>query len=257
MSPDETPTEPQIDVGEAEAKPKKSMKERFAFLDKSGASMDKVPGVNKIPRSARVLVLIIAVVLIVSIIAISWPSGEKPPELPDTVNVAKLEDWSWTSGSTQGEFLNEGTTLTQALSSMIEGNGTIFIEMVEVTITWQDEPDGSIGPRQKENQPDTFQLEINSTINASAMSEEMSNTHGASQSISVFVDIADSGYSYLVIGNTTGIKLGDDVTPGEINIIVHMIVAGDHTSSPQILIINDFGNDYTIEISVNGKVIPE
>ena len=73
MSPDESPTEPQIDVGEAEAKPKKSMSERFAFLDKSGESMDKVPGVNKIPRSARVLVLIIAVVLIVAIIAISWP----------------------------------------------------------------------------------------------------------------------------------------------------------------------------------------
>jgi hypothetical protein len=257
MSPDESPTEPQIDVGEAEAKPKKSMKERFAFLDKSGESMDKVPGVNKIPRSARVLVLLIAVILIVSVIAISWPSGDKPVVEPDHVDVTKLEDWSWSSGSTQGDFLNEGTTFTQALASMIEGNGTIFIERVDVTITWQDEPDGSIGPRQKQNQPDTFQLEINSTINVSAMSEEMSNTHGASQTISVFVDIADSGYDYLVIGNTTGIKLGEDVTPGDINIIIHMIVAGDHTSSPQILIINDFGNDYTIEISVTGKMIPE
>lgn len=259
MSPDETPTEPQIDVGEAEAeaKPKKSMKERFAFLDKSGESMDKVPGVNKIPRSARVLVLIIAVVLIVAIIAIAWPSGDKPDPEPDTVNVAKLEDWSWAPGSTQGDFLNEGTSTTLTLASLIEGNGTIFIETVDVTITWQDEPDGSIGPRQKENQPDTFQLEINSTANVSALSEEMSNTHGSSQSISLSINIADSGYDYLVMGNTTGIKLGDDVTSGDINIIINMIVAGDHTSSPQLLIINDFGNDYTIEISVSGKIIPD
>ena len=259
MSPDETPTEPQIDVGEAEAeaKPKKSMKERFPFLDKSGESMDKVPCVNKIPRSARVLVLLIAVVLIVAIIAIAWPSGDKPDDEPDTVNVDKLEDWSWSSGSTLADFLNEGTTATHALSAMIEGNGTIFIERVDVTITWTDEPDGSIGPRQKENQPDTFKLEINSSINVSALSEEMSNTHGASQSISLSVDIADSGYTYLVMGNTSDLKLGDDVVLGDLNIIVHMIVAGDHTSSPQVLIINDFGNDYSIEISAIGKNIPE
>lgn len=257
MSPDETPTEPQIDVGEAEVKPKKSMKERLAFLDKSGESLDKVPGVNKIPRSARVLVLLIAVILIVSIIWVAWPSGDEPVIEPDTVNVDKLEDWTWSSGSTQADVLNEGMTLTYALSAMIEGNGTIFIETVDVTITWTDEPDGSIGPRQKENQPDTFQLEINSTANVSAMSEEMSNSHGASQSISLSVDIADSGYTYMVIGNTTDLKLGEDVVSGELNIIVHMIVAGDHTSQPQLLIINDFGNDYTIEISATGKNIPE
>ena len=256
MSPDETPTEPQIDVGEAEAKPKKSMKETFAFLDKSGESMDKVPGVNKIPRSARVLVLIIAVVLIVAIIAISWPSGDKPVDEPDNVNVDKLEDWSWASGSIQGDFVTEGGTGTHAIASMIEGNGTIFIERVDVTITWTDEPDGSIGPRQKENQPDTFQLELNSTVNVSEMSAEMSNTHGTSQSISVSVDIADSGFTYLMIGNTTGLKLGDDVTMGDINFIVHMIEAGNHSSPPELLLINDTGNDYSIEITVTGKNIP-
>ncbi len=256
MSPDESPTEPQIDVGEAEAKPKKSMSERFAFLDKSGESMDKVPGVNKIPRSARVLVLLIAVILIVAIIAISWPSGDKPVVEPDHVDVAKLEDWSWSSGITQAEFLNEGTTFTHTLASMIEGNGTIFIERIDVTITWQDEPDGSIGPRQKVNQPDTFQLEINSTINVSAMSEEMSNAHGTSQTITIFVDIDDSGYTYLVMGNTTDLKLGDDVIMGDINIMVHMIVAGNHSNPPELLLINDVGNDYSIEISATGKNIP-
>ncbi len=257
MSLDETPTEPQIVVGEAEAKPKKSMKERMAFLDSTGKSMDDVPVVNKIPRSARLLVLIIiAVVIIGAMIWIALPSGDKPIDEPDNVNVDKLEDWSWASGSIQGDFVTEGGTGTHALASMIEANGTIFIERVDVTITWTDEADGSIGPRQKENQPDTFQLELNSTINVSEMSTEMSNSHGTSQSISVSVDIADSGFTYLMIGNTTGLKLGDDVTTGDLNIIVHMIMAGDHSSPPELLLINDTGNDYYIEISITGKNIP-
>jgi len=260
MSLDETPTEPQIDVGEAEAKPKKSLKERMAFLDKSGKPMDGVPFFNKIPRSARLLVIIIiAVVLIGAIIMISGKSGNEPIDTPDTVNVDKLEDWSWSSGSSQIPLLNEGTIATHALSALIDANTTVFIESVDVTITWTDEPDGSIGPRQKENQPDTFQLEINSTAsdNMSAMSEETSNSHGSSGTITVSINVADSGYSYLVMGNTTDLKLGDDVITGDINVLVHMIVAGDHTSQPQILIINDVGNEYSIDITVNGKSIPE
>jgi hypothetical protein len=259
MSPDETPTEPQIDVGEAEVKPKKSMKERFAFLDKTGESMDNVKGINKIPRSMRVLVLLVAVILIGAIIWIAWPSGDEPTPEPDTVNIDQLEDWSWSSGSSQVPLLNEGSTGTHALSALIDANTTVFIESVDVTITWTDEPDGSIGPRQKENQPDTFQLEINSSAsdNMSAMSEEISNTHGTSGTITVSINVADSGYSYLVMGNTTDLKLGDDVLTGDINVLVHMIVAGDHTSQPQILIINDVGNEYSIDITVNGKSVPE
>ncbi len=257
MSLDETPTEPQIDVGEAEAKPKKSLKERMAFLDKTGKPMDGVPVFNKIPRSARLLVvIIIAVVLIGAIILIAGPSGDGPIDTPDTVNIDKLEDWSWSSGSIQGDFVTEGGTGTHAIASMIEGNGTIFIERVDVTITWTDEADGSIGPRQKENQPDTFVLEINSTANVSAESAETSNAHGSSQTISMSLDIADSGYTYLVMGNTTDLKLGDDVTMGDINILVHMIIAGNHSSPPELLLINDLGNDYTVEISASGKNIP-
>ncbi len=257
MSPDETPTEPQIDVGEAEVKPKKSMKERFAFLDKSGESMDNVKGINKIPRSMRVLVLLVVVILLVAIIWVAWPSGDEPTPEPNTVNIDKLEDWSWSSGSAPADLLTEGLTDTYPLSALIDANTTVFIESVDVTITWTDEPDGSIGPRQKENQPDTFSLEINSSANISAMSEDISNSHGSSGTITVSVDIADSGYSYLLIGNTTDLKLGDDVMTGDLNILVHMIVAGDHTSQPQILIINDTGNDYSIEITVTGKSAPE
>jgi hypothetical protein len=257
MSPDETPTEPQIDVGEAEVAPKKSMMERLAFLDKAGGSMDNVRGVNKIPRSARVIVLLVVFFLILAVILVAWPSGDNStiPE-PKTLDPAKLDDWSWSSGSTQADFVNEGGTGTHALSSLIEGNGTIFIERIDVTITWTDEPDGNIGPRQKENQPDTFKLEINSSFNVSAMSGEMSNAHGTSQTITLSADIADSGYTYLVMGNTTDLKLGDDVTMGDINIIVHMIIAGNHSSPPELLLINDLGNDYTIEISATGKNIP-
>ncbi len=259
MSPDETPTEAQTETGvaEAEAKPKKSMKERMAFLDKSGKSMDKVPGLNKVPRAARVLVIIVVLILIFSIVYVALPSGEDPPDLPQTLNIEKLEDWSWAPGSIQAEFLNEEASFTYTLSQMIEGNGTIFIEKVDVTITWTDEPDESIGPRQKENQPDTFQLEINSTANVSAMSEEMSNSHGTSMSISLSIDISDSGYKYMVLGNTTGLELGDDVTTGDINIIVHMIIAGNHSNPPELLLVVDRGNDYSIEISASGKENPE
>ncbi len=259
MSPDETSTEAQTETGvaEAEAKPKKSMKERMAFLDKSGKSLDKVPGLNKVPRPARVLVIIVVLILIFSIVYVALPSGEDPPYVPSTLNIDKLEDWSWAPGSIQAEFLNEGASFTYTLSQMIEGNGTIFIEKVDVTITWTDEADGSIGPRQKENQPDTFQLEINSTANVSAMSEEMSNSHGTSMSIMLSIDISDSGYNYMVLGNTTDLELGDDVTTGDINIIVYMIIAGNHSNPPELLLINDFGNEYSIEISASGKENPE
>ena len=260
MSPDETSTEAQTETGEAdaEAKTKKSMKERMAFLDKGGKSMDKVPGLNKMPRSARVvLVIVVVLILLAAILYVAMPSGKEEPKEPSTLNVDKLQDWSYAPGAVTATFLNEGQTAPYSLSTMVAGNGTLFIDKVDVTITWTDEPDGSIGPRQKENQPDTFQLEINSSINVSAMSEEMSNSHGTSMSISLSVDISDSGYKYLVLGNTTGVKLGDDVITGDINVLVHMIVAGDHTSQPQILIINDFGNDYSIEISASGKQIPD
>jgi len=52
-------------------------------------------------------------------------------------------------------------------------------------------------------------------------------------------------------------KLPDDVAVSDINVIVYMVVAGDHHSSPEFLYLNDFGNEYTIEITLAGKVIPE
>lgn len=267
MSPDDAVSPEVQPAAEAEeAKPKKSMKERMAFMSKGGEKMDKVPVFNKIPKSFRLLVvlLIVVVVIIAGVSIAFWGGGGDGS--PDngggkTINPAKLSDWEWTppGGIMQQPLLNEGSAAPFSLSSLIATNGTVFVDYVEVTITWQDEPDGSIGPRQKENEPDTFQLEINSSANVSAMSQEVSNTHGSTATITLSLDIGSmSDYSYLVIGNVSDdAKLPDDVMESDINIIVHMINAGDHHSSPEFLYINDFGNDYTLEIKVSGKELPE
>jgi hypothetical protein len=260
MSPDDTvatETGPAPDA--AEAAPKKSIKERLQFLGKGGEKMDKVPVFNKIPKSMRlIVVLLIVVVLIVAFVGIGMMGGDDKPPTPNgkTINPAKLDDWSWPSGVLSQSLLNEGTTQTFSIGGMLPANGTMLVDFIEVTITWQDEPDGSVGPRQKTNEPDTFQLEVNSSANVSGISQETSNSHGSSQSITLSVDVGASGFSYLALGNVSDVKLPPDVVVSDLNVMVHMIVAGDHHSSPEIVYINDFGNDYSIEITLSGKVIP-
>jgi len=261
MSPDDAiPTVTETAPDAVEAAPKKSMKERMQFLTKGGEKMDKVPGINKIPKSSRlIVVLLIFVVLIVAVALISMTGGEdKPPDIgTKNIDPAKLDDWSWTSGALDQTLLNEGSAQPFSMGTMIETNGTVFVDHIEVTITWTDEPDGSVGPRQKTNEPDTFQLEVNSSANVSALSEEASNVHGSSATITLTLDVGTSDYSYLVLGNVSDAKLPDDVAVSDINVIVYMVVAGDHHSSPEFLYLNDFGNEYTIEITLAGKVIPE
>ena len=261
MSPDDAvPTETEPAPAAEEAAPKKSMKERMQFLTKGGDKMDKVPVFNKIPKSARlIVVLLIVVVLIVAFVGIGMMGGKDAPngDTPKTLDTAKLADWSLTPDVMQMPLLGEGTSQTFTVSDMVSGNATVFIDFIEVTITWTDEPDGSVGPRQKTNEPDTFMLEVNSSANVSGMSAETSNSHGSSQTITLSVDVSASGYSYLVLGNATDVKLPDDVVIGDLNIIVYMIEAGDHHSSPEFLYINDFGNDYSLSVSLSGKYIPE
>lgn len=253
-----TETEPAAEA--EEAMPKKTMQERMAFMSKGGEKMDKVPGINRVPKSMRLIVVIIIVVMVLAAIsvAVMMSGGDNKPT-PNTNNIdpAKLEDWSWNTGALAQPLLNEGTSQPFSIGDMIETKGTVLVDSIEVTITWTDEPDGNVGPRAKENEPDTFMLEVNSSANVSAMSQEMSNSHGTSQSITLSVDVGTSDYSYIVLGNVSDVKLPDDVVVSDLNVIVYMVVAGDHHSSPEFLFINDFGNDYSIEISLTGKVIPE
>ncbi len=102
MSPDDaTSTETGPAAEAEEAKPKKSMKERMAFMSKGGDKMDKVPGINKVPKSMRVLVVILIVVVIVlavSAVALMGGSDEKPGPDTNTLNPTKLDDYDWSSG---------------------------------------------------------------------------------------------------------------------------------------------------------------
>ncbi|MCJ2540567.1 MAG: hypothetical protein LN414_04790 [Candidatus Thermoplasmatota archaeon] len=260
MSLASNPTESEPAAEAVEAKPKKSMMDRMAFMSKGGEKMDKIPLINKAPRSMRlILVIIIVVVLIVAVSAVVMMMGGDDKSGPSTnkIDPAKLEDWSWDLGAIVQSFLNEGSAESFSIGDMIETNGTVLVDSIEVTITWTDEPDGSVGPRAKTNEPDTFMVEVNSSANVSAMSQEMSNTHGSSQSIILSLDVGTSEFSYLVLGNLSDVKLPDDVVVSDLNVIVYMVEAGDHHSSPELLFLNDLGNDYSIEISLSGKVISE
>ena len=264
MSPDDaTSTEPAPVADAEEAETKRSMMDRLAFMSKGGDKMDKVPVINKVPKSLRVLfVIILVVVVVVAVVAASMlMGGEDKPDggSGKTIQPEKLEDWTWGPGPMAQPLLDEGRSQPFSLAALIENNGTVLVDQVEVTITWTDEPDTNLGPRQKENEPDTFQLEMNSSANVSAMSDQMSNSHGQSMSITLTLDVGTSDYSYLVLGNVSAdMKLPDDVAVSDINIIVHMIEAGDfHSPPPEFVYVNDFGNDYSIDIMASGKIVPE
>ncbi|UCC93782.1 MAG: hypothetical protein JSW25_03705, partial [Thermoplasmata archaeon] len=140
MSPDDanpTETEPAGDA--EETKPKKTMGERMAFLTKGGEKFDNVKGFNKIPRSLRVLTLLIIVVLVVVIVMALMMMGggdDKPPTNANRIDPAKLEDFSWSSGPTMGTA-SEFQQIQFTLDGMLEGNGTILVDSISMTLEWQ------------------------------------------------------------------------------------------------------------------------
>jgi hypothetical protein len=241
-------------VAEADAGERK---DRLAFIGKAGDSMGKIPVVNKIPRSMRLIAVLLVLVIIIAVIAVALPGGKKTDNGgPSTINPDKLEDWKWGEQVFSGN-LNEGSSSVLLIDDIVDKDATIFVKSIQATLTWTDEPDGNIGPRQKENEPDTFQLEINGTEGMSIISVETSNTHGSSGTIIVSVDAESAGYSYLVLGNVSDAKLPDDVVIGSLEVIVYMIVAGDHHSPPpEFVYINDFGNDYELTLTAEGKTLP-
>lgn len=262
MSPDDaTSTEAGPATEDTEAKPKKSMKERMAFMSKGGDKMDKVPGINKVPKSMRVLVvLLIVVVLIlaVSAIALMGGNGDKPDPDIKKLDPAKMEDLDWSSGPNAGTA-SEFSETTMTLDTLIGENQTVLVDSITITLEWQDEPDQTWAGRVRENSPDSFQLRIDvGNGNYTVESEMTSNDVGSKTgSVSLTMDMGLSNFTYVVVGNVTDADLPEDITDMGVNLVIIMGEAGDfYASGPAAFKLNDFGNDYTLTVSVTGKVIP-
>jgi len=259
MSPDDatgTATEPAAPA--EEVAPKKSLKERMAFLTKGGEKMDKVPGINKVPKSMRMLlVLLIVAVVIIAIAAVAMMGGEEnTTPKSNTINPAKLEDFSWSSGPVSGS-MSENQESQMSLSSMLS-NGTILVDSVEMFLEWQDEPDQTWAGRVRENSPDSFQLRI-AIGNETFESDMTANDAGSKQgSVALSLDMSMTNYTYVLVGNDTDIKLPEGVAEMSINLFIVMGEAGDlYASGPALFKLNDTGNDYTLTVSVTGKVVPD
>jgi hypothetical protein len=263
MSPDDaTETGTEAATEAEEAKPKKSMKERMAFMGKGGEKMDKVPVINKVPRSMRVLlVLLIVVVVVLAIVAIGMMGGDGPSTNggDKTVNIAKLDDFDWSSGPLSGSA-SEFQTIQMPLDTMISGNGTILVDGISMSLEWQDEPDQTWAGRVRENSPDSFQLRIDiGGGNYTVESEMTPNDAGSKQgTVSLALDMATTNFTYVMVGNATGMDLPEEVFDLPIDLFIIMGEAGDlYASGPAMFKLNDFGNDYTLTVSITGKVIPE
>jgi hypothetical protein len=181
------------------------------------------------------------------------PTDQGPPGIrPD-----RLDDWTWTADAITAN-LNEGESTFIRIDDLVPSNGTFFVNTISVTLEWEDEPDQNLGPRMKTNEPDTFQVEIDASANVSTISAETANDPSSYQgSISLRLDVGSHGYNYIVMGNASDVKLGDDILVTQIEVLVHMIEAGDyHSPPPEFIFINDFGNDYTLTVSLSGKILP-
>jgi hypothetical protein len=210
------------------------------------------------------LAWVIAGIIIIGVSAVTLGLGDGPSDQgPTTIKPERLEDWSWSSEAIS-DYLEEGgidfgVYSRFELDSLVPANGTFFVNSVRLTLEWEDEPDQNLGPRLKTNEPDTFQVEIAVSMDINMISPETSNDPSSRQgSISLNLDMASHGYSYFIIGNASELNLGDDIlvdTRADVN--VYMIEAGDyHSPPPEFLFINDFGNDYTLTISLSGKILP-
>jgi hypothetical protein len=147
--------------------------------------------------------------------------------------------------------------LAELMGPEYASNGTYFISEVTATLIWQDEPDQRQLGRMRYNEPDNFQLEINSSANASKRSEVVGNdpTTKAGKIGPITMSVSDGAYTYIVLGNSTGLQLPSVATTGNITIIVYLYEAEDlYAQGPAGLKWNDFGNDFTLSVSIKGKV---
>ena len=260
MSLASNPTETEPVAEAEEAKPKKSMQERMAFMSKGGEKMDKVPLINKAPRSMRlVLVIIIVVVLIVAVSAGVMMMGgdDKPGPSTNKIDPAKLEDFDLTTTITGSA--SEFQTIMWTLNTMVEGNGTVLVDGITMSLEWQDEPDQTWAGRVRENSPDSFQLQIDiGTGNYTVESEMTPNDAGSKQgSVMLNLDMASTNYTYVMVGNASDLDLPEGVVDLGVDLYVVMGEAGDlYASGPAAIKLNDFGNDYTLTVTMTGKSIP-
>jgi hypothetical protein len=228
-------------------------------MDKAGDSMGKVPVLNKIPRSMRLIVIIIILVIVFAAIAVGLPKGDDKPDGPSTLVVDDLEDFSWTSSAISGN-LNEYGNAPFMLEDIMEANGTYFIDRIEATVTWTDEPDQRWAGRTRENQPDHFAIEITvgaSNVSYTTTSEFVGNDPASKQgSVTHFLDMSMTNWTYTMIGNASGVEMPEDLLKGGVSVVVWMDEAEDlYATGPAAFKLNDVGNDYSLVITVSGKVL--
>ena len=209
--------------------------------------------------SKKTMYIILAVVIVLAAIGaagLAMRGGSATPKKPSTVNLEDLQDWS-TELKPPTANLAEGSSTTFNIADMLGENatGTYFVSQVTATLTWTDGPDERHWGRMRYNQPDVFQLDINSSMNASAMSEQIGNDMTSKAgTIQLKMEVSISGYDYFVMGNSSALRLPETVISSDITVTVYMVNAGDLETSPALFKWNDFGNDYTLKITVSGKV---
>ncbi len=228
--------------------------------------MGKMRGVSKLPKKTLYILFgIIIVVIIAGVAGVAMMGGDETPSGGGGISMNDLRDWSLDVPSfTQN--LQEGSAtapssvefdLADLMGPEYSSNGTYFISEVTATLIWQDGPDERHAGRMRYNDPDNFQLEINSTANASEKSEVVGNDQQTKQGKigPITMSVTDGAYTYIVMGNATGLKLPDVATTGNITVIVYLYEAEDlYADGPAALKWNDFGNDFTLSVSIKGKV---
>jgi hypothetical protein len=227
----------------------------------SAGALGKMKGVGKLPkRTLMILAVVVVAIVIVGIAAVALSGGEKKPSGGGGINIAKLEDWSAEMPAI-AQNLAEGSatqpnSVTFDIGDLLGENATglYFITDIEASLSWTDEPNQRWAGRTRINQPDNFQLEINSTVNASAKSEVKANDVSSKQG-SIALSLTISGdYSYVVVGNLTDMNLPEEASKGDITVVVYLYEAEDlYASGPAAFKLNDLGNDFTLTIKVKGK----
>jgi len=228
----------------------------------SSGALGKMKGVGKLPKKTLMIIGLVVVVVIAAVVVVAVSGGEKKPSGGGGIDIATLDDWSTELPVPPAQTLTEGdattpNSVTFNIADLLGENATgiYFITNIEATLTWTDEPDRRWAGRTRVNQPDNFQLEINTTVNASAMSEVMGNDLNSKQgSISLGLAISSSDYTYVVVGNSTDMSLPPEASMGDVTVVVYLYEAEDmYASGPAAFKLNDTGNAFTLTISVKGK----
>jgi hypothetical protein len=235
------------------AKDKKAGGKMADMFKKVGSSVGgKTKGMPK--KVQMIILVVIVVVAAVTLAAVAMSGGSAGSKKASTINLAALKDLKMDLPAQKANLVETQST-TFNLADLLGTNATYFVSDITVTLTWTDGADERHFGRMRYNQPDVFQLEINSSMNASAKSEPTGNDMTSKQgTIQLSMQVSDSGYDYFVIGNTSALRLPDTVINSDITVMVTLVVAGDLETSPAFLKWNDTNNDYTIKITVNGKV---